>query len=58
MMMCAAMEELDGDDVRVSSRGRFAERDIVQVWQPLDQVMTRTFRICQQMLKYKKNNLL
>lgn len=26
-----AMEELDGDDVRVSSRGRFAERDIVQV---------------------------
>lgn len=31
MMMSAAMEELDGDDVRVSSRGRFAERDIVQV---------------------------
>lgn len=27
----AAMEELDGDEVRVSSRGRFAERDIVQV---------------------------
>lgn len=27
----AAMEELDGDDVRVSSRGRYAERDIVQV---------------------------
>lgn len=26
-----AMEELDGDDVRVSSRGRYAERDIVQV---------------------------
>lgn len=25
------MEELDGDEVRVSSRGRFAERDIVQV---------------------------
>uniref|UniRef100_A0AAV2LWI6 C2 domain-containing protein n=1 Tax=Knipowitschia caucasica TaxID=637954 RepID=A0AAV2LWI6_KNICA len=25
-----AMEELDGDDVRVSSRGRLAERDIVQ----------------------------
>lgn len=25
------MEELDGDDVRVSSRGRYAERDIVQV---------------------------
>ncbi|XP_035517571.1 copine-9-like [Morone saxatilis] len=24
------MEELDGDEVRVSSRGRFAERDIVQ----------------------------
>lgn len=26
-----AMEELDGDEVRVSSRGRAAERDIVQV---------------------------
>lgn len=25
------MEELDGDEVRVSSRGRLAERDIVQV---------------------------
>ncbi|XP_052284363.1 copine-8-like isoform X2 [Dreissena polymorpha] len=25
-----AMEELDGDDVRLSSRGRYAERDIVQ----------------------------
>nr|XP_043879838.1 copine-9-like [Solea senegalensis] len=25
-----AMEELDGDEVRVSSRGRFADRDIVQ----------------------------
>ncbi|KAJ7400940.1 copine-9-like protein [Pitangus sulphuratus] len=24
------MEELDGDEVRLSSRGRFAERDIVQ----------------------------
>ncbi|XP_024620452.1 copine-9 isoform X3 [Neophocaena asiaeorientalis asiaeorientalis] len=29
--MFEAMEELDGDDVRVSSRGRYAERDIVQV---------------------------
>jgi len=28
-----AMETLDGDDVRLSSRGRFAERDIVQVKQ-------------------------
>ncbi|NXD69064.1 CPNE9 protein, partial [Eolophus roseicapillus] len=28
-----AMEELDGDEVRVSSRGRYAERDIVQVTQ-------------------------
>lgn len=26
-----AMEELDGDDVRLSYRGREAERDIVQV---------------------------
>ena len=26
-----AMVELDGDDVRVSSRGKYAERDIVQV---------------------------
>ncbi|XP_056280623.1 copine-8 isoform X1 [Pseudoliparis swirei] len=25
-----AMEELDGDEIRISSRGRFAERDIVQ----------------------------
>lgn len=31
------MEELDGDNVRVSSRGRVAERDIVQVWKILDQ---------------------
>ncbi|KAH0630332.1 hypothetical protein JD844_013269 [Phrynosoma platyrhinos] len=28
--METAMEELDGDEVRVSSRGRYAERDIVQ----------------------------
>lgn len=27
-----AMDELDGDEVRLSSRGRYAERDIVQVW--------------------------
>ena len=26
-----AMEELDGDTVRLSSRGKYAERDIVQV---------------------------
>ena len=32
-----AMEELDGDTVRLSSRGRYAERDIVQV---------RYFTIC------------
>lgn len=25
------MVELDGDEVRISSRGRYAERDIVQV---------------------------
>jgi hypothetical protein len=25
------MEILDGDDVRLSSRGKYAERDIVQV---------------------------
>lgn len=30
-LLSAAMEELDGDEVRVSSRGRFADRDIVQV---------------------------
>lgn len=30
-MLPVAMEELDGDEVRVSSRGRIAERDIVQV---------------------------
>ena len=28
----AAMEVLDGDDVRLSSRGKYAERDIVQVF--------------------------
>lgn len=27
----SAMEELDGDDVRVCCKGRYAERDIVQV---------------------------
>ena len=27
----AAMVELDGDDIRISSRGKLAERDIVQV---------------------------
>ena len=27
-----AMDILDGDEVRLSSRGRYAERDIVQVW--------------------------
>lgn len=26
-----AMVELDGDDIRISSRGKMAERDIVQV---------------------------
>ena len=31
IILLAAMEELDGDEVRVSSRGRSAERDIVQV---------------------------
>lgn len=31
----AAMVELDGDDVRISSRGKLAERDIVQVKQAL-----------------------
>ncbi|CAL8379128.1 unnamed protein product [Boreogadus saida] len=30
MSQKTAMEELDGDEVRVSSRGRSAERDIVQ----------------------------
>lgn len=31
LSLLLAMEELDGDEVRVSSRGRLAERDIVQV---------------------------
>ena len=31
--LMTAMEELDGDTVRLSSRGRYAERDIVQVRQ-------------------------
>ena len=28
------MDVLDGDDIRLSSRGRYAERDIVQVGFP------------------------
>lgn len=32
--LMTAMEELDGDTVRLSSRGRYAERDIVQVKKP------------------------
>jgi len=28
---CVAMKVLDGDDVRLSAKGRYAERDIVQV---------------------------
>lgn len=32
MNLClSAMVELDGDDIRISSRGKLAERDIVQV---------------------------
>lgn len=34
-----AMEELDGDEVRLSSRGRYAERDIVQVTPALSLVL-------------------
>lgn len=30
-LVCVAMVELDGDDIRISSRGKLAERDIVQV---------------------------
>lgn len=35
----AAMVELDGDDIRISSRGKVAERDIVQVWDPPSPVL-------------------
>jgi len=31
MYVCTAMKVLDGDDVRLSAKGRYAERDIVQV---------------------------
>ena len=31
VLLSAAMVELDGDDIRISSRGKLAERDIVQV---------------------------
>lgn len=31
MFFLIAMVELDGDDIRISSRGKMAERDIVQV---------------------------
>lgn len=30
-ILFVAMNILDGDDVRLSARGRYAERDIVQV---------------------------
>lgn len=30
-LIFSAMVELDGDDIRISSRGKLAERDIVQV---------------------------
>lgn len=35
LLISTAMVELDGDDVRISSRGKLAERDIVQVKQAL-----------------------
>lgn len=35
LLVPTAMVELDGDDVRISSRGKLAERDIVQVKQAL-----------------------
>ena len=38
------MHVLDGDDVRLSSRGRYAERDIVQVGFP-SSIYTRIFTI-------------
>uniref|UniRef100_A0A8C6YWW0 Copine C-terminal domain-containing protein n=1 Tax=Nothoprocta perdicaria TaxID=30464 RepID=A0A8C6YWW0_NOTPE len=52
-----AMEELDGDEVRVSSRGRYAERDIVQV--PAGAGMARLAKdvlaeIPEQLLSYMK----
>lgn len=31
VLFLLAMVELDGDDIRISSRGKLAERDIVQV---------------------------
>lgn len=31
LVSTSAMIELDGDEIRISSRGRYAERDIVQV---------------------------
>lgn len=35
------MIELDGDEVRISSRGRYAERDIVQVHIPVFYFITQ-----------------
>ena len=31
LVVFPAMKVLDGDDIRISSKGRFADRDIVQV---------------------------
>lgn len=38
----SAMVELDGDEVRISSRGRYAERDIVQVHAVLTEIKHET----------------
>lgn len=50
----AAMNVLDGDDVRLSSKGRYAERDIVQV---NIGIIKRYARLMRNILSNKLNNL-
>lgn len=53
------MEELDGDEVRVSSRGRVAERDIVQVQYSLyDVVVIMGFFYLKEVQAYSVNQML
>lgn len=44
-----AMVELDGDDIRISSRGKMAERDIVQVSLMLFVTFSRTTKTLTQL---------
>lgn len=53
----AAMNILDGDDVRLSSRGRYAERDIVQVRNILQIKIKLQKRECVQMFVIDRSTI-